>query len=321
MSLPNPRKKVSIVISVFNEQENIPALYTALKTTLNPIDFDFEFLFVNDGSTDLSLEILMGLMQDDPRVKVVNLGRNFGHEIAMTAGMDYAHGDCVLFMDADLQHPPALIPQMLVQWQQGYDLVLTHRVGNHQHGLWDKLLNRIFYTLLNILSDSKIPADMPDFRLIDQRYVTVLKQMREHHRLFRGLINWMGIKNHTVLAFEAPARFAGTTKYSFRKLLSLAIDSIISFSIKPLRIATYAGLLAALLSIIMGIYFVYEFLHNPDYSFSGFGTTLVMVVFLGSVQLVVLGIIGEYVGRIHIESKKRPLYFADFLHLERQHDK
>jgi polyisoprenyl-phosphate glycosyltransferase len=305
-------KTVSIVISAYNEQLNIIRLHQELTRVL-PKEYLYEFLFVNDGSTDDTLTILIGLMQSDERVKVVNLGKNFGHEIAMTAGMDYAKGDCIIFMDADLQHPPALISEMLKCWSNGNDLVLTHRLSNNDQTWLDRMLNKLFYRVINFLSDNTVPANMPDFRLIDAKYTSILKSMREQNRLFRGLINWLAIKNHAILEFEAPARFAGETKYNMTRLVSLAIDSIISFSIRPLRIASYFGIFTAFAAILMGIYFVYDFLSNPDYSFSGYGTTLVMVVLMGSVQLFVLGIIGEYIGRIHIESKKRPIYFADLI--------
>lgn len=306
-------KKVSIVISVFNEEKNLHELYKVLCEVLENEKFSFEFVFVNDGSADDSLTILTELMQTDPRVKIVNLGKNFGHEIAMTAGMDYSKGDCVIFMDADLQHPPALIPEMLRFWHSGVDLVLTLRKANHDQSFSSKFFNKAFYKIINGLSDEKMPANMPDFRLIDRKYIEVLKGMREQKRLFRGLINWMNIKNNAIIEFEAPKRFAGETKYNYRKLASLAIDSIISFSIKPLRIASYLGIVTAFVAIILGVFFAIEFLNNPNYTFNGFGTTLVMVILMGSVQLVVLGIIGEYIGRIHMEAKKRPLYYADFL--------
>lgn len=305
-------KKVSIVISVYNEEENLEKLHSQIIQNL-PGDSEYEFLFVNDGSTDQSLTILMELMQKDRRVKIVNLGKNFGHEIAMTAGMDYATGDCTIFMDADLQHPPELLPVMIEKWKRGTDLVLTLRLRNKDQSIISKILNKIFYRIINFLSRGSVPANMPDFRLIDKKYIKILKSMREQNRLFRGLINWMGIKNHEIIQFEAPERFAGETKYNMRKLIALAVDSIISFSIRPLRIASYFGIFTAFLAILMGIYFIWEFLNNPDYTFSGFGTTLMMVVIMGSVQLIVLGIIGEYIGRIHIESKKRPIYFADFI--------
>jgi polyisoprenyl-phosphate glycosyltransferase len=306
-------KLVSVVISVYNEEKNIHKLYEELILHLPQNHYHYEFIFVNDGSTDDSLTFMSELMQTDSRVKIVNLGKNFGHEVAMTAGMDYSTGDGVLFMDADLQHPPSLLPQMLEKWKNGTDLVLTLRLANDDQKLSGKILNKGFYGLINFLSDDKQPANMPDFRLIDKKYIEVLKSMREQKRLFRGLINWMGIKNHAIIEFHAPKRHAGETKYNIRKLISLALDSIISFSIKPLRIASYFGILTAVTAILLGIYFVYEFLTNPFYPYSGFGTTLVMVILMGSVQLVVLGIMGEYIGRIHMETKKRPLYFADLI--------
>lgn len=312
--------KISIIISVYNEQDNLNVLHTSLISNLNSYrkKYQFEFLFVNDGSTDRSLELLIEFMHDDEQVKIVNLGRNFGHEIAMTAGMDHATGDAVIFMDADLQHPPELLPEMIHHWENGTPLVLTRRIDNKDHKKRNKITNAFFYGLLNMLSETKVHPNMPDFRLLDRKYIDILKKMREQRRLFRGLIDWMGINNKVVIDFEAPARYAGISKYNLHQLLRLALDSIISFSIKPLRIGSYLGIFTALISVVMGIYFVWEFLNNPDYAFSGFGTTLVMVIFLGSVQLIVLGIIGEYIGRIHLETKKRPLYFAEVL--ENKHD-
>jgi polyisoprenyl-phosphate glycosyltransferase len=309
-------KKISIVISAYNEEGNVKRLYDELKLHL-PGKYAYELLFVNDGSTDDTLTLLLELMLSDPDIKIVNLGKNFGHEVAMTAGMDYASGDCTIFMDADLQHPPHLIPLMLQKWEEGTDLVLTHRLKNNDMGWFDMILNKLFYRIVNFLSDKSIPPNMPDFRLVDAKYTSVLKSMREHNRLFRGLINWMSIKNHAVIDFEAPCRHAGKSKYNFSKLLALALDSIISFSIRPLRMASYFGILTAVVAVLMGIYFVFDFLTNPDYTFSGYGTTLVMVILMGSVQLFVLGIIGEYIGRIHIEIKKRPLYFAELIQKEK----
>ncbi len=313
-------KLVSIVVSVYNEEKNLGKLHSQINQNL-PENFDYEIIFVNDGSTDMSLAILMEMIQKDPRVKIVNLGKNFGHEIAMTAGMDYAKGDCTIFMDADLQHPPELLPVMLEKWENGTDLVLTLRLRNKDQSFASKILNNIFYQIINFLSKNSVPANMPDFRLIDKKYTKILRDMREQNRLFRGLINWMGIKNHEIIEFEAPKRNAGETKYNMRKLIALAVDSIISFSIRPLRIASYFGIFTAFIAILMGIYFIWEFLNNPDYTFSGFGTTLMMVVIMGSVQLIVLGIIGEYIGRIHIESKKRPIYFADFIENKKDEEK
>lgn len=308
-------RKISIILSVFNEEENLKPLYQSLKDSLKSFmgQYSFEFLFVNDGSSDHSLEALLEIMHEDNWVKIVNMGRNFGHEIAMTAGMDYAKGDAVIFMDADLQHPPGLLPEMITNWERGIPLILTRRTDNLDQRRRGKIANALFYGLLNLLSETKVYPNMPDFRMIDRKYINILKSMREQRRLFRGLIDWMGIQNKKVIDFQAPPRNAGRSKYNLHQLLRLALDSIISFSIKPLRIGSYIGIFTALVSVIMGVFFIWEFLNNPDYTFTGFGTTLVMVIFLGSVQLLVLGIIGEYIGRIHLETKKRPLYFAELL--------
>lgn len=308
------RSFVSIVISAYNEEENIAQLHSKLKQALSTIpDLICELIFVNDGSTDSTFDILKSLQYKNDNVKIVNLVRNFGHEIAMTAGMDHALGNAVLFMDADLQHPPELIPEIIKIWRSGYDMVLTNRVINQDETFMQKLSGRLFYGILNFLSEIHIPSNAPDFRLIDRKYVEVIRQMKENNRMFRGLISWIGCPNQTVIDFNAPKRYAGKSKYSFKKLLALAINSIVSFSIKPLRIATYIGLVSALFSILMGGFFVWQFLSSDTYEYTGYGTTLVMIIFLGSVQLIVLGIIGEYLGRIHLEIKNRPLYVAEYI--------
>jgi dolichol-phosphate mannosyltransferase len=306
-------KTISIVISAYNEQDNLIELHKRLKDQLDFTKYEFELVFVNDGSKDKSLQIMTELQQSDPSVKIVNLLRNFGHEMAMTAGMEYSKGDATIFMDADLQHPPEIIPILIEKWENGNDLVLTKRIDNKGQNRWEKLRSKIFYKILNSMSDVEILASYPDFRLISKRYVQVLKQLPENKRMFRGLISWLGIPNYTVVDFEAPERFAGKSKYNQFKLLGLAIDSLISFSIRPLRIATFFGVIGGLSAIIMGIFFIIQFLSDPNYSYSGYGTTILLVTFIGSIQLIVLGIIGEYIGRIHIETKKRPLYIAEFI--------
>lgn len=307
------KKTVSIVISIFNEEENLIELYQQLAKYLNPTkNITCEFIFVNDGSTDKSLDILKTLMLKDNRIRIVNLVSNKGHEMAMTAGMDYARYDAVLFMDSDLQHPPALIPEMIEAWQKGYDLVMTERIDNRDENFLQKFRGKLFYKILNLLSDTHIPAQSPDFRLIDKKYVDILKTMRESHRMLRGLISWLRIPNSVTVKFSAPPRFKGKTKYNLKSLFVLALDSIISFSIKPLRLATYLGLFSSLISVLMGIFFIFDILTSADYAYSGYGTIISSVIFFGSIQLIFLGIIGEYLGRIHIEIKKRPLYIAEF---------
>lgn len=313
-------KLISIIISAYNEQDNVGELYKQLQSTLKPLtEVDFEFIYVDDGSSDNTYANCIKLQKKDERVKIVQLKRNFGHEIAMTAGMDYAKGDAVIFMDADLQHPPLYIPQMIQLWQHGKEIVLTKRVDNKDTSKLYKFCAKTFYYILNKLSDTKIMESAPDFRLLDRKYVDFLKGFNEQDRLFRGLLSWVLPKdNVAVISFIAPERFSGESKYNFTKSLHLAINSILQFSVLPLRLATYLGLISALAALLLGIYVFVEhfFMHNPT---PGYATIMVTVVFLGAVQLICLGIIGEYIGKIHMEVKKRPLYMADYV--EQKKDK
>ena len=260
------------------------------------------------------------MVDKDNRVKMVNLKRNFGHEIAMTAGMDYAKGDAVIFMDADLQHPPLYIPEMVKAWQEGYEIVLTKRVDNVATSRFYKFCAKTFYFILNLLSETKIGESMPDFRLIDRKYVDFLKGFNEQDRLFRGLLSWIMPNDKVkIIDFIAPERFSGTTKYNFFKSLKLAIDSITQFSVRPLHLATYFGFLGAACSVLLGLYVIFEHFieHNPT---PGYATIVCVVGFVGAVQLITLGIIGEYIGKIHIEVKKRPLYLADLIEQKDKND-
>ena len=314
-------KKVSIVISAYNEEGNIEKLYQELDKELKKIEkVDFEILFVNDGSKDSTFFKIQNLVDKDNRVKMVNLKRNFGHEIAMTAGMDYAKGDAVIFMDADLQHPPLYIPEMVKAWQEGYEIVLTKRVDNVATSRFYKFCAKTFYFILNLLSETKIGESMPDFRLIDRKYVDFLKGFNEQDRLFRGLLSWIMPNDKVkIIDFIAPERFSGTTKYNFFKSLKLAIDSITQFSVRPLHLATYFGFLGAACSVLLGLYVIFEHFieHNPT---PGYATIVCVVGFVGAVQLITLGIIGEYIGKIHIEVKKRPLYLADLIEQKDKND-
>jgi len=307
-------KTVSIVVSAYNEEGNIKKLYEELVKNLAKVkDVRFEILFVNDGSKDSTAQEIDKLIKKDERVKMVNLKRNFGHEIAMTAGMDYATGDAVIFMDADLQHPPVYICEMVKAWKEGYEIVLTKRVDNVATSKFYKFCAKMFYWILNALSETKIGESMPDFRLIDRKYVDFLKGFNEQDRLFRGLLSWIMPNDKVkIIDFVAPERFSGTTKYNFIKSLKLAVDSITQFSVRPLHLATYIGFLGAAFSALLGIWVVFEHFiqHNPT---PGYATIVCVVGFVGAVQLITLGIIGEYIGKIHIEVKKRPLYLADLV--------
>lgn len=319
--MPKKNKLVSIVISAYNEQDNVAELHKQLvEVAKKCAGIDFEYIFVDDGSRDKTYENCLKLQKNDANVKIVQLKRNFGHEIAMTAGMDYAKGAAVIFMDADLQHPPLYIPQMIKAWQNGKEIVLTKRVDNVATSKLYKWCAKSFYYVLNLLSDMPIMESAPDFRLLDRKYVDFLKGFNEQDRLFRGLLSWiMPQDNVEIIDFVAPERFSGESKYNFIKSLRLAVNSIVQFSVMPLRLATGLGVVAAILALLMGIYVFFEhfFMHNPT---PGYATIMVTVVFLGAVQLICLGIIGEYIGKIHMEVKKRPLYVADYIEKKAKKD-
>jgi len=307
------KKTVSIVIPAYNEEGSLLELYAQLKKVLQSCSsVNHEIIFVNDGSSDNSLAILRTLSTLDSEVKIVNFARNFGHEIAMTAGLDYSKGDAVIFMDADLQHPPALVAQMIEKWQQGYEVVLTKLIENEDKTALQKFISSIFYKIISAISDVKIPAKMPDFRLVSGKYIKVLKSMRESSRMFRGMLNWLGLFEVAEIEFVAPKRFAGKTNYNLAKSFRLAIDSILQFSIKPLRISIYFSVICAGAALLFGAWTIYEHYALNQHK-SGYATLVCLIVFLSSLQFVILGILGEYIGRIHIESKSRPLYFAQLI--------
>ena len=276
----------------------------------------WELIFVNDGSRDASLEMLHELNQRDPRIKVLNFSRNFGHQIAITAGSDYADGDAVIIMDADLQDPPEVVLRLIDKWRAGYDVayaVRTKRAGE----TWFKLFTAsVFYRLIRSIADVDIPLDAGDFRLMDRRVVLAMRQLRERNRFMRGLSSWVGFKQIAV-EYERAARFAGETKYPLRKMLRLANNAITSFSHVPLQLATYTGFALAVVSLVGILVAIIARLSGIS-AFSGQATTLVSVLFLGGIQLIFLGIIGEYLGRIYDEVKNRPLYIiADAVGFER----
>lgn len=307
------RETVSVVISAYNEGESVNELHKELGKVMKDLPLkDYELIFVDDGSKDDTYAKCQKLQAKDKHVKIVHLRRNFGHEVAMTAGMDYAKGDAVVFMDADLQHPPVYIKEMVKYWQEGTDIALTKRVENQATSKFYDMCAALFYKVLNFLSDTKIPAKTPDFRLIDRSYIDFLKKFSEHDRLFRGLLSWaMPNDNVKVIDFVAPDRFAGVSKYNFGKSLALALNSIVQFSTKPLRLSIYLGLLTAFISGILGLYVIVEHfvLNRPT---PGYATIMTTIIFIGSVQLIVMGIIGEYIGKIHMEVKNRPLYIAEY---------
>jgi glycosyltransferase involved in cell wall biosynthesis len=296
----------SVVIPVYNEKDNILTLYQRLIKSLSSIPIRYEIIFVNDGSTDKSLEKIKELSLSDKNVFFISFTKNFGHEAASTAGLDAAHGDCVILMDADLQDPPELIPEMVDLWHKGYHLVYAKRRRRHGESFLKHITAKIFYRILNLLSDSKIPMDTGDFRLMDKRVVDDFKKCREQNRFVRGLTAWVGY-NQMAIEFDRPERYAGKTKYNPFKLFLLSLDVITGFSIIPLRIASAIGFIVMLLSIVMtSIILVQKLFLNLD--IPGYALLVSGMFFLGGVQLFFLGVIGEYIGKIYRQVQQRPLY-------------
>ena len=306
------KKLISLVISAYNEEDNIEPLYLELLKVLQKINVNYEIIFVNDGSKDHSLAKMIGMSEIDENIRIINFSRNFGHEIAMTAGMDYAHGDALIFMDSDLQHPPELIKAMIDKWIGGVDVVITKRTNNEDESWLKKQISKVYYKCLNFLSEVEIAGGYPDFRLIDRKYIDRIKKIGERDRLFRGILHWVGIKNYETIEFVAPKRIHGDSKYSFLKYANLGISAILQFSIKPLRVITIFGFCASVTSILYAFYIVFDHIifRRPE---TGFSTIITLMVILFSIQTTIIGVIGEYVGRIHLEIKKRPLYFADII--------
>ncbi|MFN8444589.1 MAG: glycosyltransferase family 2 protein [Caldilineaceae bacterium] len=300
------RPTFSVVIPIWNEEKVIPEMYKRVCQTMERTKESWELICVSDGSHDRSVEMLAELRASDPRIKVLEFSRNFGHQIAITAGADFAEGRAVIVMDADLQDPPEVVLQMIERWREGYEVVYAVR-SKREGETWFKLATAsLFYRLLQRITDINLPLDTGDFRLMDRKVVLAMRRMREKHRFMRGLSSWVGFKQIGV-EYERAARFAGETKYPLRKMLRLANNAITGFSYLPLQLATYAGFLFAGLSLI-GIIVTIILRLSGSLAFLGQATTLVSVLFLGGVQLIFLGIIGEYLGRIYDEVKDRPLY-------------
>ncbi|HWQ95668.1 MAG TPA: glycosyltransferase family 2 protein, partial [Gammaproteobacteria bacterium] len=267
-----------------------------------------EIVFVNDGSTDNTPEVLYRLREQDPRVAVVELSRNFGKEIALTAGLDHAQGEAVVVIDADLQDPPELIPELIKQWREGYDVVYATRVARDGETYLKKATASAFYRLIQNVSRVKIPADTGDFRLLSRRAVDALKQLREQHRFMKGLFSWIGYPQKSV-PYRRDPRFAGETKWNYWRLWNLALEGITSFTIAPLKLASYIGVLTSLAAFIYAVRVIYKTLVYGD-PVQGYPSLMVVVLFLGGIQLLTLGVIGEYLGRMFDETKGRPLYFT-----------
>ena len=298
----------SIVAPIFNEKENLPELHRRVREVMDSTSEPWELILVDDGSTDGSTEIIRELGRQDKSIRPIIFARNFGHQIAITAGWDYARGDAVVIIDADLQDPPELILEMAKKWKEGNEVVFavrTEREGESWFKLWTASL---FYRMIYRITDVKIPLDAGDFRLMDRKVVNVLKQMRERHRFPRGMSAWVGFKQVGV-EYKRAARVAGETKYPFRKMFRLAINAVTSFSYFPLQVATFFGFISAGIAILAIPVVAYMRITGSQ-AFFGQASTLIAVLFLGGVQLISLGILGEYIGRLYDEAKGRPLYIV-----------
>lgn len=299
------QKLVSIVIPCFNEEGNIAELYTRLQPVLTQLT-RYELLFVDDGSKDATAEVILGLRSGNEHVKLLQLSRNFGHQAALKAGLDHAQGDCVISMDADLQHPPELIPDLLKKWNEGYEVVFTQREEDKNLSWMKRTTSQLFYRLAQKLSSVQLHAGTADFRLLDRAVVDVLKELDESYLFYRGLVSWVGFKQ-VALRYKASDRFAGSSNYTYRKMFALALSGITSFSIRPLQLSIFLGLFIASLAGLYGIYVVYAFAFT-DQALPGWTSTTASVLFIGGVQLIMLGVLGEYVGKGFIEGKGRPNY-------------
>ncbi len=310
------RKKVSVVVPCFNEELNIEVLYLGVKEHL-PEQYDAKFIFVDDGSTDGTLAQLKKLKKNRDDVFFISFSRNFGHQNALKAGIDYSTGDCVISMDADLQHPPKMIPLLLEAWEDGYDVVYTVRNDKGNGAFFKNLSSKMFYRLVNMLSTTRIEPGAADFRLISKQVAQQLSKITENYLFIRGLIAWMGFSQKSI-EYEPGKRFSGKTKYSFRKMLRFAAAGITSFSVKPLRISLIAGFVIALAAMSYGFYAIYAALFTK-LALPGWGSLIASVLFIGGIQLMVIGVIGEYLGKMFIESKRRPNYIVKETNIE--HDK
>ncbi|PZX59509.1 dolichol-phosphate mannosyltransferase [Hydrotalea sandarakina] len=300
---------ISVVIPVFNEEWNIPIISNSIASLFNAIPYDYEILFVNDGSTDNSLQALKTVASENKHIKYISFSRNFGKDNALLAGFDFAKGDAVITMDADMQHPPELIPKLIDLWQQGNAVVYTYREDKNEHAAkMNQLSSTFFYRLINHLSDVELEDGIADYRLLDKKVVAILNNLHEDRPFFRGLVKWVGFQQ-TGIPYKPHARATGETKYDHKALVRLALQGLTSFSVKPLNIAIYLGFSFSALSVCYLPYVLYSLLYGK--AISGWASTIVTIVFFGGLQLMILGIMGIYLGKLFMQSKQRPKYIID----------
>ena len=297
---------ISIVTPVYNEEDNVVFFHEEITNVMKTTGMDYELIYVNDGSRDRTDELIRELAEKDPHVRAITFARNFGHQTAITCGMDFARGDAVITMDGDMQHPPELIPLLLEKWKDGYDIVQTIRTSTEDSGFIKKITSAGYYKVINSISKTPVTPGGSDFRLMNRKSLDVFLRFREHARFIRGIVGGLGFKQTTV-KFEAPARHAGVSKFSINKMLHFAMDGILTNSTTPLRAAFYAGAVSGFIGILLILHVLYSYLVGN--TVPGWATMTILIAFFGSANLVGLGIIGEYIGRIYEETKDRPLYW------------
>ena len=303
-------KKVTIIVPAYNEEESLPFLFERLEKLMNEnTNYEFEILFVNDGSKDKTIDLIKEYREKDKRVNYVDFARNFGKEIAMIAGLDYATGDCVIFIDADLQDPPELIPEMIKYWEEGYDDVYAQRRSRKGETWLKKFTSKMYYRVLQSLTKVPIQKDTGDFRLLDKRCVNALRKMRETGRNSKSMFSWIGYKKKAIF-YDRDPRVAGSTKWNYAKLINLAIDGITSFTTSPLRISTYIAIPTFLALLVYFIYVIVKCI-RLNVAIQAFQAIILLILFFAGIQILLFGIVGEYLGRIFNESKHRPLYLVN----------
>ena len=303
--------KISVIVPMYYEEEVAKECYTRLKNVLEKIEnYNYEIIFVNDGSKDKTLEILKEIAKENKKVKIISFSRNFGHQCAVTAGLRYVTGDAIVIIDADLQDPPELIPEMIKLWENGNEVIYGKRKSREGESRFKLLTASMFYKTLNALSDVEIPKDTGDFRLVDRKVVEVINSLPEHNKFLRGLFSWVGFKQKAY-EYERKERYAGKTKYPLKKMLKLAQDGIFSFSIKPLKIVGAMGILSVIISIMLFVYAVLSYAFDWNNLVPGWTSLMVTMTFIGGMILISLWMIGEYIGRIYDETKRRPEYIID----------
>ena len=300
-------KRISIVVPVYNEEENIAHFARAVADVMERLPYHYELLFIDDGSSDRSREILRTLGAQDAHIGSIFLARNYGPQLALTCGIDHADGDAVITMDGDMQHPPELLPQLIARWEEGFEIVQTVRLTTEGVSFFKRATSKYYYRLLNLLTDVEIQEGGSDFRLMDRKAVLALRRYREHARFIRGMVGALGFRRTTV-DFVAQARYAGISKFSLRRMISFALDGIFAYSIKPLRTALYAGIVSALLAVVLFLHVLVETLRGE--TVPGWSTIVVCSLFFGGMQMMMLGVCGEYIARILQEVKNRPLYLV-----------